>query len=339
MERRTVRKPVIATLALLLTAAALTAAGCAGIENAVNHVYFETVRPLPSGVNSTAPHGEIARHIKAAPRKAVILPFADYSALNCPGTHVERHDLLQRRLVEALADKGMASVAHGMEVSDFLIKKGVILEAGPILDEKAGRTSLLFSEAQDGEWSPVTASGIGRLAHENLITAAGLQDDVESRALDAEAVREIGAAFRADYVIRGRITVHRSGPKWDTFTQPEHVLAFYFPRPGKKAPLVCLSNLEGFEWFEGGPVSPPPASVRSEQNPPFRKDARKFAPLMRVDLFIQETTEGRVVYSESAETRVSHVYTMSRPRHSDDLLQHLERAVPKAVARLVKGLD
>ena len=199
--------------------------------------------------------------------------------------------------------------------------------------------SELPRDISSGEWSPAMSSRMGRVGHQNLIATSSLKGKVNSSVLDREAIQDIGAAFEVDYVIRGRITVFQSGPKWGTLPHPEEVLAFYFPKADESYPLICLSNLGAFEWFEDGPGMPPPASIRSEDNQPFEKDAQQFAPLVRVDLFIQETAEGGVVYAESAETRVSQVYTRSRPRHSGDLYQYIERVIPKAVAQLVKGLD
>lgn len=332
------RKRLITALALMFIWTSM-ATGCARMETLVHPIYFETVQSTPSGVSATVPQENLAREISTSPRKAVILPFADYSPHDSPQTHVNHHDILQRNLVNALRDKGIKSISHGMAVSEFLIERGIILDPGPFLLKESPRTSMLFSQIKDGDWSPLMAEIMGRMAHQNLIAAAPLPDKLRSRALDREAVREIGAYFDANYVVRGRMTVFQSGLKWDTFPHPEEVLAFYFTRPGKKAPIICLSTLAAYEWFEGGPSTPPPSSTRSEYNLPFRRDSRKFAPLVRLDLFIQETVGGDVVYSESAEARVSQVYTMSRPRHSHELEQYLGRAVPKAVAWLVKGLD
>ncbi len=331
------RKRLLTAIGLLVAAAAL--AGCAQLQNLVKPVYFETVQPGPSGVAATIPPADLAGKIKTAPRKAVLLPFADYSSDVSPATHIEYHGFLQDALVKALQARGMEPVIYGGAVNDTLFRQGVVLKAAPILQAESPRTAVLFREIEEGEWSPVMSRKMGRIGHHNLIAPNSLQGKVDSSALHREAVRDIGAAFEADYVIRGRITVYHSGLKWGTYPLPEEVLAFYFPKQGKSMPLIGLSNVGAFEWFEDGPSAPPPASIRSEDNQPFTKDTKRFAPLVRLDLFIQEAAGGDVVYAESAETLVSQVYSMSRPRHSDELYQYLERAIPKAVALLVKGLD
>ncbi len=331
------RKQLLIAIGLLFAATAV--AGCAQLQNLVHPVYFETVEPGPSGVPATISPANLISEIKAAPRNAVLLPFADYSSHDSPSMNNQYHGLLQDELVKALQARGIESVICGEIVNHLLLKSGVVLEANPIIQKESPRTAVLFREIQEGEWSPVMSRKMGKIGHQNLISTTALRSKVDSSALDREAVRDIGAAFDADYVIRGRITVFQSGLKWESSPHPEEVLAFYFSRQGKDAPLIGLSNLGAFEWFGDGPSLPPRASIRSEDNQPFEKDAQKFAPLVRLDLFIQDAAGGDVIYSASAETRVSHVYTMSRPRHSDELYQYLERAIPQAVIQLVKALD
>lgn len=337
MEKGIVRKQLLTAIVLLFAAA--TVAGCAQLRNLVKPVYFDTVEPGPSGVSATISPADLVSEIKAAPRKAVLLPFADYSSNDSPAMHTEYHGFLEGALVKALQKRKIESVIHGETVNDLLLRHAVVLEAAPIIQKESPRTAVLFREIQEGEWSPVTATKMGRIGHQNLISTRSLQGKVNSSPLDEEAVRGIGAAFEADYVIRGRITVFQSGLKWESSPHPEEVLAFYFSRRGAGAPLICLSNLGAYEWFGGGPSLPPPASIRSEDNQSFKKGPQKFTPFVRLDLFIQESAGGKVVYSASAETRISQLYSMSRPRYSEELFQYLERAIPEAVAHLVKGLD
>ncbi len=331
------RKQLFTAIGLLFAAAAV--AGCAQLQNLVHPVYYETVQPGPSGVAATIPPADLAGQIKTAPRKAVLLPFADYSSHDSPSMNTQYHGLLQDELVKALQARGIESVICGEAVNHLLMESGVVLEADPIIQKESPRTAVLFREIEEGEWNPVMSRMMGKIGHQNLISTTALQNKVHSRALDREIVRGIGAAFEADYVIRGRITVYQSGLKWGTFPNPEEVLVFYFPRAGKSIPLIGLSNLGAFEWFEDGPGMPPPASIRSEDNRPFEKNTQQFAPLVRLDLFIQEAAGGDVVYAASAETMVSQVYTMSRPRYCDEVYQYLQRAIPKAVIQLVKALD
>lgn len=335
------RKRFFTALALLF--AGLATAGCAQLHKQLQHlvhpVYFETVQPVPSGVTAGIPPADLAYEIKNTSRRAVILPFAEYSTHTSPATHVEYHGMLLDSLEKALHAKGMESVVGGEGVNSFLLDYGVILDAAVLLREKSPRTYALIREIEEGEWSPQMAKQLGIKAHSNITATDALEGKVDSITLDRKVVQDIGAAFEADYVIRGRITVYQSGLKWGEFPHPDTTLAFYFPGRETSRHLVCVSSLMAYEWFDDGPVIPSPEEISSEKNPTFSKDAQKFAPLVRLDLFIQETAVGEVVYAESAETRVSQIHTMSRPRYSDELYKYLERVIPLTVERLFKGLD
>ncbi|MCF8061418.1 MAG: hypothetical protein K9M82_02780 [Deltaproteobacteria bacterium] len=325
----------LAILVSLMFVAALAA--CAQLHTAVKPVHFETVNPVPPGVPATLSTADFVREIEAAPRTAVLLPFADYSPENSPAVHTECHDLLQAALVKSLRAGGFESVIYGAPVTDHLLQRGVILEAAPLLEKESPRTSLLFFEIEEGEWSPVMNRRIGTLIHQNLIAIRALKGQVNCSPLNRQGIHGIGAAFGADYVIRGRITVFQSGLKWELFPHPEDVLAFYFPDPARRAPFMGVSSLRAFEWFGGGPAIPPPATIRSEENQPFRKHGRKVTPVVRLDLFIQDAATGDVVYAQSAETRALQLYSIARHGRSEPY-QHFDRAVARAVDRLVDPL-
>jgi hypothetical protein len=332
MERGIVRRR-LAILVSLMSVAALAA--CATLHTAVNPVHYETVNPVPSGVPATLSADELVRAFEAAPRKVVLLPFADYSPQNAPITHVECHDTLQVALVESLGKiDGLESVVRGAAVSQHLLQRGVIVEAAPLLRSESPRTSLLFHEVEEGAWSPVMNRRIGTLVHQNLIAVPSLRDRVDCRPLDREAIHEIGAAFGADYVIRGRMTVYQSGLKWEPIPHPKGVLAFYFPVPARQYPFMGVSCLGTYEWFYGRPVPPPPATVRSESNQPFRKHGQKVTPVVRLDLFIQDAVTGDVVYANSAETRALQLYSIARHGRSEPY-KLFDQSVVRAVDHLV----
>ncbi len=325
-------------LAILVSLLFLTAlAACAQLHTAVKPVHFQTVRPAPSGVPATLSTADLVHDIEAASRKAVLLPFADYSPENAPLTHTECHDVLQAELAKSLRAVGIEPVVYGEPVNRHLMQCGVILEAAPLLEKATPRTSLLFFELEEGEWSPVMNRRIGTLVHQNLIAIRNLKSQVQCSPLDRQAVHDIGAAFGADYVIRGRMTVYQSGLKWGPYSHPEDVLAFYFPDPAKRSPFMGVANLGAFEWFDGRPAPPPPATIRSEDNLPFRKHGQKVTPVVRLDLFIQDVGTGEVVYAQSAETRALQLYSVARHGRSEPY-ELFDRSVAKAVDRLVEPL-
>jgi hypothetical protein len=334
MERGIVRRR-LAILISLLSVAAL--AGCAQLHTAVKPVHFRTVNPASAGVAAVLSTAEFAQELEAAPRKAVLLPFADYSPENAPLTHTECHDALQAELAKSLGALGIEPVVYGAPVTRHLLQCGVILEAAPLLEETTPRTSLLFFEVEEGEWSPVMNRRIGTLVHQNLLAIQTLESHVQCSPLDRQAIHEIGSAFGADYVIRGRMTVYQSGLKWSPFPHPESVLPFYFPDPARRSPFMGVASLGAFEWFDGRPVPPPPATIRSEDNLPFRKHGQKVTPVVRLDLFIQDAATGDVVYAQSAETRALQLYSISRHGRSEPY-KVFDQAVVKAVDRLVEPL-
>ena len=334
MERGIVRRRLAILVSLLFVAAL---AACAQLHTAVKPVHFQTVTPVPSGVPATLSTADFVQDIEAAPRRAVLLPFADYSPENAPVTHTECHDALQAALVKALKNSGFESVIHGDPLTSHLLQRGVLQEAAPLLEKESPRTSLLFFELEEGEWSPVMSRRIGTLIHQNLIAVQTLKDKVRCRPLDRATVRDIGAAFGADYVIRGRITVFQSGLKWGHHPHPEDILAFYFLEPMKRAPTMGVSSLAAFEWFDGRPSPPPPATIRSEDNLPFRKHGQKVTPVVRLDLFIQDAGTGNVIFSQSAETRALRLYSIARHGRSEPY-ELFDRSVAKAVDRLVEPL-
>lgn len=145
------------------------------------------------------------------PRAAVVLPFADYFYADDMRTGLIRNSIVMEYLVDRLVAKGV-DVPVQEDVLQYLTDKKIIAllpsETDPSRPDNAAS---LVNELQE-EWSDVMKEEIRRYIdaeksrssakvedNEDLIEAPGIY------ALDKKNIREIGKAFNADYLVRGRI--------------------------------------------------------------------------------------------------------------------------------------
>lgn len=332
MEKGIVKRRLAILFGISLIAAL---ASCAQLHTLVRPVLLDTVKPdASSGIPASLSPADLARSMETGRTKALLLPFADYSSGDSPAKHTRCHAILQAELLKSLESAGIEPVAYGRPVNDQLIRAGVILDATPILRKESPRTSVLLFEAEKGEWSPKMSERIGALIHQNLISTQSLHGKVKSTALDRQTLLDLATLFGADYIIRGRMTVYQSGVKWADLSQPEGVLAFYFTTRRGNTPFMGVSSLEAYEWFGNGPSIPLPASIRSEDNRPFKEHNQKITPIVRVDLFMQDAVTGDVVYTASAETRTRQAYSLSQHTLSEPY-KHIDRAISEAVEHVV----
>ena len=280
---------------------------------------------------------DLREKLEGSPAKAVLLPFADYSAYDTPRPHVRFHAWLQERLVKELHKAGMEKgVASGQDVDSVLFQQGVILDGAPILAQESPKTALLLREFED-EWTDPTSERIGRVIHQNMIKDGALGGNVDSLPLDNAAITRIAKAFSADYVVRGRMTVYEYGFKWNPYPYPQETLAFYFPVPSEKLPRVGIASLAAYERFGQDPVAPPEASIRSEYNSPSESSVQRVVPFLRLDLFIQEAATGQVVYSGSALVSLAELDSVAVESYPQPR-EVMEAAISKAAASVLDPL-
>ena len=198
-------------LGLIMTLIGIVAlaAACAPPSMWFRPVRFQAVQPAASsGVTPSMDANDLREELEASPAKAVLLPFADYSAYDTPRPHTHFHAFLQERLVNELRKAGMEKgVAVGQDVALFLLHERAILDAAPILAESSPQTALLLGEF-NGDWSEPASERIGRAVHQNMIEMRTLGGSWESLPLDNAAISRLAGAFSADYVVRGRMTVY-----------------------------------------------------------------------------------------------------------------------------------
>jgi len=306
------RRSIFCALAVILAAA-----GCSHIEDAIKPVSFKTFSPAEStGVRAAASVGVLKTRLERSPGRAVLLPFSDYSAHNSPATHVATHKTLQELLTNGLRSAGMDSVLSGNEIASFLVGKGVILEAAPLVSRESPRTAAALEEL-DGAWTDRMSDRIGQTVHQNLINiGSGGSADVPSRPLSENVIREIADRYAADYVIRGRVTVYESGLELQDYPYPEETLAFYFPDPDRTRPFIGIADVASYEIIDGRPLPPPREAIRSEDNTPYETLTQKITPIVRLDIFVQDVVAGEIVFVNSVEVRAAELKTVTLHGHS-----------------------
>lgn len=314
----------------------LTVTGCGWIHEAIRPGSLEVVDPAPSGLSAVVGIEEFKSRLESQPGRAVVLPFADYSSYDSPWKHVDCHGKLHKALEEELKAAGIQDVIAGNEVASYLIANQVILEAAPILEKESPRTSLALREL-NGEWSAPMRENIGRSIHQNLIGIQSLGAEVVTTPMDNRVLKGIAERFSADYIVRGRFTVYQAGKEIDTFPHPEYALAFYFPEPEQKIPFIGIANLRAYEFFGDKPVLPPMESIRSEDNKPSKTSVQKHAPILRLDLFIQDAKTGDILFVGASEVRSAELLTVTRHGYSQGY-ELAGKAIPLGADRVLEPL-
>ena len=217
------------------------------------------------------------------------------------------------------------------------MRRGVILEAAPVLEKETPRTASLLNELKEGDWCPSMSEKIGRLVHQNLIAIRSQGEVAATQSLDTRTIQGIGASSSADFVVRGRITVYQCGLKWTSFSRPEETLAFYFPAAGGTTPLMGIADLQAYEFFDGRTMAPLPSTIRSEDHAPFQRHNVKITPIVRLDIFIQDGRTGEVVFVNACEVRSSELFTLA-DKHTSEPYELIDRAIRKGVHALLRPL-
>lgn len=185
-------------MGLLWIAALCTACGTTVVEN---------VAPV------------IRESAAGAAKRILVMPFSDYTPDDSLQNYWYRNILVNEALSDELVRYGFGSVVYE-EVISYLLDKGFIKETAP----ETGRTvdmEVLEKELAK-EWSPGMKAELFRALYLNQASRSTLQpskgywDSEKRMVMDTKAVRELGRFFAADYVLRGRIVVFKSGQE-DSF--------------------------------------------------------------------------------------------------------------------------
>lgn len=139
----------------------------------------------------------------------VALPFADYSNADDLASVQQRSMIIMEALTDNLVAKGFRMPVQE-DVFGYLVDKQIISQAAP------GGSQALANELNNNWSDAMKATLSDIMATEDRM--AGMKAAADSplaapgvHALDRNAVADLGKAFNADYVVRGRVVNYRIG--------------------------------------------------------------------------------------------------------------------------------
>jgi len=189
---------------------------------------------LCTGCGTTVVENVVPVHRESAAgaaQRVLVMPFSDYTVDDSLYNYWARNILINEALSDELVRYGFGSVVYE-EVVGYLLEKGYIKEAAPEPTRTPDMEVLEKELAK--EWSPGMKAELFRALYLNQAARSSQQkqegywDSEKRMVLDTKAVRELGRFFAADYVLRGRIVVFKSGQE-DSFNPFQTgVLPFLF---------------------------------------------------------------------------------------------------------------
>ncbi len=142
----------------------------------------------------------------------VILPFADYTYSDDLASAYRRNLKISESLTDHLSAEGfMMPVAE--DVFGYLVDQKVI----QIADYQRNNNVSLTNELS-GDWSEPMMESIRHYLGQQMVTQKRrVQESPGVHALDQKEIAKLGRAFKADYVVRGRILEYRTrqDPTWE----------------------------------------------------------------------------------------------------------------------------
>ncbi|MFA6899331.1 MAG: hypothetical protein WC256_03880 [Desulfurivibrionaceae bacterium] len=186
-------------------------------------------------------------------KKIVILPFADYTPEESPYGYWQRNLLITEALQDEMLRFGYVPAVHE-DVIAYLSKKNIIQDQNSkSTGEISGASSLLKAELEK-DWSDRMKVELMRALQTNKTAQNRNQgsekywDSQKLIAVDHNAIRDIGATFDADYVVRGRVVVFKTGQA-DSFNPLQTgVLPFFF-KAGTRT-VFGMAQTDSYEMID-----------------------------------------------------------------------------------------
>jgi hypothetical protein len=203
-------------------------------------------------------------------RKMVVLPFADYTPADSPAAYWRRNVLIMESLQDEMLRFGYTAAVNEDVVSYLSEKKIIQPQAGDPAMTSTANEILQAELAKD--WSDTMKVEIARVMVKNLANkrasdSGDFSKTYRSTALDHRAIRDIGAAFNADYVVRGRIVVFQNGRE-DSFNPLQTgVLPFFF-NVGSRA-LFGIAESDHYEMIDKMAIGGLLGAVAADDTWPF----------------------------------------------------------------------
>ncbi len=182
-------------------------------------------------------------------KKAVIVPFADYTPASSPYSdwRWRRNLMVLEALQDELFQVGVKSAVEE-DVVKYLIDRGIIRE--PSGAEISVETAALQEEL-DAEWSDAMKEEMKKVIMDNMAhtqQAEEYRHTQEPLALDGETLKELGDHFGVDYIIRGRIIEFRTG-QVDTFDPLEIGLLPFIFKSGQRT-IFGIAESDTYEAID-----------------------------------------------------------------------------------------
>lgn len=133
-------------------------------------------------------------------KKAVILPFADYSYSEDAERAFNRNLLIMENLNARLSENGFRLPIQE-DLLKYLEDTGIVKVNMPLTSVRAGYIENLISN--DNSWSAEMKKELNQIASSGKSEA---DNHSKSTGLDQATLSKIAANFNADFIIRGRIT-------------------------------------------------------------------------------------------------------------------------------------
>ncbi len=213
-----------------------------------------------------------------AAQRVVVMPFSDYTTDNSLYDYWYRNILVNEALSDELNRYGFSSVVYE-DVVAYLLSKGFIKEASPEGPRTPDMEVLERELAK--EWSPGMKAELFRalyMTHAGKATQGEQKgrsywDDEKRMVLDTKAVRELGRYFAADYVLRGRIVMLKSGQE-DSFNPFQTgVLPFLF-KVGQRT-VFGVAQSDAYEMIDKMAIGGLLGAAIAPDNWPLKDDDKK----------------------------------------------------------------
>jgi hypothetical protein len=278
----------------------------------------ETVKPVTPGTASDQF------------KRVVIVPFADHTPASSLQDHCRRNVLVLEALQDALFQAGFISAAEE-DVVEYLMNQGVIQAPQ---GSASYRTAAVERELQEG-WSGEMKEELEEVIYQEITTGSseGKQKPI---ALNTQILKEMGNAFGADYIVRGRIIEFGADQK-DSFNPLRTGLVPFVFKSGQRT-VFGVAESEGYEnidmeaieeydrmramlWGAGGFLT----GLIGE------KQGRVRGATVQIRVLVQDARTGEVIWLNRAEACAAPSSAFAE--QAPDLL--IAKAIDKAVNSLV----
>ena len=278
----------------------------------------ETIKPVvPAG-------GQFTR--------VVIVPFADHTPESSLYDHCRRNTLVLEALQDALYQAGFIPAAQE-DLVKHMVDKGVIREFS------GGSDTYFLDKELQGSWSDEMKEEMGEVIYQEIISnkSGGYQAN-RPVAMDRETLQDLGSAFGADYVIRGRI-IEFGTDQQDTFNPIRTgLIPFVFKSSLRTGFGVAETETYDFievdkdeikdydivrDWFWGGGAFVTGLIGEKQGQVP--------GATVQIRLLVQDARTGNVLWLNRAET-----CSIPRTAYADpDTNQLIKKSIEQAVNSLV----